>query len=264
MMSKLKAGRYLSLPVGGLANIATDDGKTSSSLPLASDTAGRASTSAAGPSRGSGGHTPETLDCFTVSPERICTVQQSTSKYGWPNLRTRTSQVSYTAGEDHRRFRWLDYVPGEITCLSLDEGAPPVLTGKFSGCWLVVFEVVSTGKQYVGHIGTAESLDDERTRAVKEAWKAALKSEAIRPIKATCPSNVDRRHMTNHRPDIYGLVTNTGDMYTTVWQAPTSVSRGGAGMGTVMIDSFEPALTQLTPDFGDDEDKEKAGSSAQQ
>src|ERR1700754_3797870 len=103
MMSKLNAGRYLALPPGGLVSIGLQDNRKGEALSLVPDAGKKAATSEPGPSKGSSGNETDVLDGFTLSPERVCTVEQSTSTYGWPFRRRKTSQVSYSdTGAQHR------------------------------------------------------------------------------------------------------------------------------------------------------------------
>src|SRR5258705_7142592 len=82
-------------------------------------------------------------------------------------------------------FTWLPYLPGFITYVPFTRQLP-IITGKMSGCWLVLFTM--NGQTYFGHIGTHDT-DIPTTLRVKNAWKMALNHKMITPFRAFQPKN---------------------------------------------------------------------------
>src|SRR5258708_2431768 len=76
---------------------------------------------------------------FAPVPNRNYNIQESTNVGSLFN-RTKSSQVSVgTHGhKGHRSFRWLPWVLGKVSCVPL--AGPDILTGRMSGCWLVIFD----------------------------------------------------------------------------------------------------------------------------
>jgi hypothetical protein len=68
-------------------------------------------------------------------------------------------------------FTFLKYVPGAVTIAPL---TGPILTGPMSGCLLCKY--THDGQQSLAHIGTADTPQDPRTKAVKDDWKAFINS----------------------------------------------------------------------------------------
>ena len=120
---------------------------------------------------------------FVRARGRIYNIQQSESS-GFIN-RTKTSNihVGAHASKDHRTFRWLPWVLGKVSCISLNGG--DVLTGTMSGCWLVVFR--HNGNTYAGHIGTDTNSTNANTVQAKAAWRNAVAAGQITPIAAFNP-----------------------------------------------------------------------------
>jgi hypothetical protein len=229
---KFIAGRYLTLPpYGEFDGVALTFQLGRSPIPLSPSTGNQVP----------GGD----LSRFTLAPGSEFVIMESTG--GRWRIDKRTSAVHYAMHmKSHRNFRWLTYVEGEITCLPL--AGYPVLTGEFSGCWLAIFQVISTGTMLVAHIGTGGSSNDPRTLAVKAAWRAAVDNNLIRPIRAIHPPVVATASMQGYRPAVYGLVTSSQEMYTMVWQKPYDVASPGKGI-TIKIESVERATTVTAPVF---------------
>lgn len=125
---------------------------------------------------------------------------------------TRTSAV--VAGQNpkpkkvHRNFRWLHWQPGKVTYLPL--AGADILTGKMSGCWVVIFTMDDT--KYVAHIGTHGSPITPPTLQVKAAWAAAVLAGTVTPIAAYRPNH----HLVDHpilASESYGLVTSSREFH---------------------------------------------------
>jgi hypothetical protein len=173
--------------------------------------------------------TPPAIDAdglparFMRIPDRLYSIQESTSSGPFYN-RTKTSQVSAGAhanqAKQHRTFRWLPWVPGQITCVTL--AGADILTGPMSGCWLTIFSI--DGIRYVGHIGTEDSSTSDNTIAVKAAWRAAVNNGAIVPVAAFNPVgpalNIAQLGLNGEAPGFFGGVTTSGTMSTVVITRP--------------------------------------------
>jgi hypothetical protein len=85
-----------------------------------------------------------------------------------------------------RPFLWLPYIPGKVSCIPLGGEDILTLTGKMSGCWVVIFTLKSTGQRFVGHIGTSDS-NSTQTLAAKKAWRNAVEKDKVIPKKAYNP-----------------------------------------------------------------------------
>jgi len=83
-----------------------------------------------------------------------------------------------------RNFMWLPWVEGRISYIPLTNNIP-IVTGLMSGCWLVVFRM--NGQDCFGHIGTELSPQHPNSLRAKNAWKVAVGSRKITPVKAFNP-----------------------------------------------------------------------------
>jgi len=102
---------------------------------------------------------------FAEAPLSDCRLEVSTGIFS--KTREVTVDSSFTEkNKQHRNFRWLPYAPGRISWTPID--GTDVLSGKFSGCWMVVFKT-SSGKYAVGHVGTKDN-SAELNDAVKGEW----------------------------------------------------------------------------------------------
>jgi hypothetical protein len=101
-----------------------------------------------------------------------------------------------------RKFRWLPFIPGIITCMLLD--GLDIQSGPFSGCWMVIFAFREI--HYVGHIGK-DSNSEEKTKNAKINWKNAIENRLIQPIKAFKPE-FSPINSTNH-----GCITQGSEMF---------------------------------------------------
>jgi len=160
---------------------------------------------------------------FMRIPDRLYSIQKSTSSGPFYN-RTKTSQVSAGAhanqAKQHRTFRWLPWVPGQVTFVTL--AGADILTGRMSGCWLTIFSI--DGIRYVGHIGTEDSSTSDNTVAVKAAWRAAVDSGAVVPVAAFNPVgpalNIAQLGLNGEAPEFFGGIATSGTMSTVVITKP--------------------------------------------
>jgi hypothetical protein len=113
----------------------------------------------------------------------------------------------------HRNFNWLMWFPGLVSYVPLNRD---VLSGPFSGCWMVVFRL--NGVQCVGHIGL-DAPGTPVTQQAKVAWSRfanAFPGDLIggfRPSDEWPNAALPPRQPGEGAPDIFGLVTQTGEMY---------------------------------------------------
>jgi hypothetical protein len=150
-------------------------------------------------------------DFVSLQPLRL-TVQQSTG------LIEKTSRIIEGTGRrEHRNFQWLEYFPGAITEIPL--GKLDVLTGKMSGCWIVIYKKPPDGVLTVAHIGTEDSPQADGTVAVKNAWNTFAGSHSPGTIIAGFrPSDAwdfpfPTRTSEDSGGEIYGLVTANRELY---------------------------------------------------
>lgn len=109
----------------------------------------------------------------------------------------RKDKVTVTVQHNEVTFRWLPWVSGKINYA--DMGGADVLSGMFTGCWMVLYR---EGNFRVGHVATQNDAGD-----CKAVWRA---HKALRTVSG----------VKEFRPDIgllgalnLGLVTSTGDLY---------------------------------------------------
>jgi len=110
----------------------------------------------------------------------------------------RKDKVIVTVEHNELNFRWLPWVSGKINYA--DMGGMDVLSGMFTGCWMVFYK--EGGTHRVGHVATQNDKED-----CKATWRA---HKALRTVS-------DAKEF---RPDIgllgalnLGLVTSTGAFY---------------------------------------------------
>ena len=109
----------------------------------------------------------------------------------------RKDKVTVTVQHNEVTFRWLPWVSGKINYA--DMGGMDVLSGMFTGCWMVLYR---QGNFRVGHVATQNDAGD-----CKAVWRAHKALATVSGVK-------------EFRPDIglpgalnLGLVTSTGDLY---------------------------------------------------
>jgi hypothetical protein len=159
---------------------------------------------------------------FVRALGRIYNIEESESSGPFYN-RAKTSliRVGQHAIKDHRTFRWLPWVLGKVSCVPL--AGSDILTGKMSGCWLVIFR--RNGVQYAGHIGTADSPISADTLQAQAAWRNAVNAGHIIPVAAFNPVGPNlpafgTLNLKNEAPEFYGAFSANGNMYTVVFTAP--------------------------------------------
>jgi hypothetical protein len=106
-------------------------------------------------------------------------------------------KIIVTVEHNELNFRWLPWVSGKINYADL--GGKDVLSGMFTGCWMVLYK---QGNFRVGHVATQTDDMD-----CKPFWRQHKVLPNVTDIK-------------EFRPDIalpgalnLGLVTSTGDLY---------------------------------------------------
>lgn len=119
---------------------------------------------------------------FAECPERAYQMTPNVPPSGMPGTPD-AAFIAGTSGNPERDFTWLPYVAGKITYARV--GTKPILTGKMSGCWLVLFRI--RGQLCFGHIGT-DSNNRNVTEDVKNAWKVAIGRGLIQPVRAMNPA----------------------------------------------------------------------------
>jgi hypothetical protein len=109
----------------------------------------------------------------------------------------RKDKIVVTVQHNQLTFRWLPWVSGKINYA--DMGGMDVLSGMFTGCWMVFYR---EGSHRVGHVATQNDAGD-----CKSTWR---KHKALRTVS----------EVKEFRPDIglqgafnLGLVTSTGKLY---------------------------------------------------
>jgi hypothetical protein len=125
---------------------------------------------------------------FVETPIRNCSLDFSTGVF------TKTRAVSvgtrFThASKQHRNFRWLPYSPGGIT--TVGTGGMDVLSGKFSGCWMIAYQVQGRPEPYVAHVGTVDTSEETNDK-VKAAWNHFAGGATIRLLAGFKPSETFR------------------------------------------------------------------------
>ncbi|NVN93017.1 MAG: hypothetical protein HXX11_20815 [Desulfuromonadales bacterium] len=121
-------------------------------------------------------------------------------------------------------FLWLHYFPGQISEIEL-HGGEDVLSGEFSGCWMVVYR--KGGAIRVGHIGTTQ--DPKKDLPLKEAWtKFAFNASpddliiAVNPLRSWLGNPPPRAHNDvppDFKSHLYCFVTSTCRCFA-VWLYP--------------------------------------------
>jgi hypothetical protein len=90
-----------------------------------------------------------------------------------------------------------------------------ILTGKMSGCWLIVFRW--NGNRMACHVGTVDSDTDPQTIAVKAAWKAFANRNDVHIIAGFSPlsslSAIPPAQGLDGRDFLFGLITETNQLY---------------------------------------------------
>ncbi|TLM79368.1 hypothetical protein ACONUD_13265 [Microbulbifer harenosus] len=183
---------------------------------------------------------------FSPVPNRNYNIQQSTN-IGSFFHRKRSSQIVAGAhgNKAHRTFRWLPWIIGKVSCVPL--AGADILTGRMSGCWLVIFRF--QGVDYAGHIGTDTAPDTPASLQAKAAWRNAVNTQQIQPIAAFNPvgPNLPATNMLNIRgeaPEFYGAFEQSGQVYTVVLTAP-----GYGGTARRIARVVQMQTTQDVTDF---------------
>ena len=106
-------------------------------------------------------------------------------------------KILITVEHDQLTFRWLPWVSGKINYA--DMGGKDVLSGMFTGCWMVLYK---EGSNRVGHVATQTDAGD-----CKATWRAHKALNTVSEVKEFRP-DVDLAGALN-----LGLVTSTGALY---------------------------------------------------
>ena len=154
---------------------------------------------------------------FALAANRVYNIQESTNVGSFFSP-TRSSQVvgGAHAAKGHRTFRWLPWVKGQVSSVPLAGG--DILTGKMSGCWLVIFQL--NGALYAGHIGTEDAPTSANSLQAKAAWRNAVNANQIAPVAAFNPvANLPPNgtlNLKNEAAEFYGAFEPSGQVYTVV------------------------------------------------
>lgn len=206
MPGKFIVGRYLDLPVAGFQNNPT----------LL--------------------NVPDAPEHFAAVPNIQYEILQSTGVF-----QKRSTVSAGTNLKTHRNFRWLPWIPGAVSFVTL--AGEDILTGPFTGCWVAIFDLAGT--RYVGHIGTDLSPDHPNSIQVKEAWAKAVRSGVVTPHSAFNPvSGIGLQYAG--APTFYALITSNADMYNVVLTKPMA---GGGNPLKQKIEVVSLALPVNAPPF---------------
>lgn len=132
---------------------------------------------------------------------------------------TKSSVTTGSHPKTHRNFRWLPWIRGKISCVCLH--GDDVLTGPFTGCWVVLFE--HGGKPWVGHIGTSDNSSDPMTIQAKTAWRAAVDGNLLSPLKAFRPTDLIPTGLKGS-PTWYALINSSQEGYSLVMEQTGKVN----------------------------------------
>jgi hypothetical protein len=106
-------------------------------------------------------------------------------------------KILVTVEHNELTFRWLPWVSGKINYADL--GGKDVLSGMFTGCWMVLYK---EGNLRVGHVATQDDAGD-----CKATWRGHKASKTVSDVK-------------EFRPDVglagalnLGLVTSSSSLY---------------------------------------------------
>jgi hypothetical protein len=105
-----------------------------------------------------------------------------------------------------------------------------ILTGKMSGCWLVIFDY--RGVRSAGHIGTDTDPDTPNSIQAKNAWRNAVNNGQITPVAAFKPTALPKGILDRQHQGLfyYGAFEPNGNVYTVVLDClshqPTAYNMG--------------------------------------
>jgi hypothetical protein len=91
-----------------------------------------------------------------------------------------------------RNFKWLPWIRGKVSYVTLNNDI--VITGEMSGCWLMVFTL--NGQACFGHIGTYQDSTHSDTVQAIQAWKIAVRSGRVTPIRAFNPVTIGAQNIS--------------------------------------------------------------------
>jgi len=152
------------------------------------------------------------IDAFKVG--HLVTIGE-TAEYGVP-LAERNGAFLPVQGRikviERTPCSWLPYAPGKISWEEMT--TRDVLSGKFSGCWMVLYRWY--GMLRVGHIGTTEAGSDA-TNNVHRTWDTFRRDFPNSVIRAFKPYSRNRDRMPASTsadiaalPTWFGIITNPG------------------------------------------------------
>lgn len=129
-----------------------------------------------------------------------------------------------------RSFLWLPYIPGAITLMAFDR-SKTICTGWMSGCWLVHCTI--NGAAHFAHIGTSNNAHDPATVKVKNAFKLAVGTGALRVVRAF-------QSMCRTAEETMGAMSTHGNFYTigiskVASNLPKAQARTGVNVATIQI-----------------------------
>jgi hypothetical protein len=132
---------------------------------------------------------PDPVGAFVDTPVRNCCLEISTGRR--TTTRAVTMDMRFThESKQHRNFRWLPYAPGGITMAAT--GGMDILSGKFTGCWMIAYRVEGRPEPYVAHVGTVDTnqpTSAATNNAVKATWNNFAGGDRIRVLAGFKPSD---------------------------------------------------------------------------
>lgn len=124
-------------------------------------------------------------------------------------------EISFGEGINAITVSWLPYLAGFTTVVPITDR--PVMTGKMSGCPLVLFTI--GGAKYLAHIGTSSEYP-EKSEAAKEAWYKAAETSEVSVIRAWSPPRdfnvLSIRKVLGDLPQIFGGADSTGKAFSII------------------------------------------------
>ena len=180
---------------------------------------------------------------IVLVPNRTYNIAQSHHEGSIFKGRQRVSQVTVGAhaSKVHRSFRWLPWLEGKLSCMTL--AGADILTGKMSGCWLTIFQY--NGAYYAGHIGTSVSSTSALTVQAKAAWRNAVAANHITPIAAFNPIagfNMHNLNLQGQAAEFYGAWEPTRSVYTVVLAASMLIKGGAQRRRIAKVISQNPSV----------------------
>ncbi|MCA3367729.1 MAG: hypothetical protein INF79_19155 [Roseomonas sp.] len=111
-------------------------------------------------------------------------LEQSTGFFKRTSATRNTGENEPGGDKAHRKFTWLPYFQYCTTVVPMDDSSD-VLSGPFTGCWLVTFTI--EGARYIAHIGTSELISSNQS--VKCGFRTFCKTHNVKDIRGVKPAD---------------------------------------------------------------------------